>query len=228
MDCQNLRSNFHLVGVFVESDGLKNWMDQVIQHQGSCLWEGAGDEEEGDDDESDDDLVGALETADYQFMQNQEQSWTVDCQQVEHNNTAYYYGLKPLPGGLMTFSLYDDADCSVESDVTLENYLQGAYVAKGHTEASAITMVESKLDVIDRWNDLLDVFKVCQPCKAFKLVANSDNERRLASNDESDGEQYGYNCYDASGTLNANQVSPREKHGIYWSSHLLPSQVLLV
>jgi hypothetical protein len=62
----------------------------------------------------------------------------------------------------------------------------------------------------------MDIFKVCQPCRAYSLnqisESNSngqedeDKHRRWLENDgEGEAEQYGYNCYDDAGYTNVNQ-----------------------
>ena len=92
---------------------------------------------------------------------------------------------------------------------------------------------------MDTWNAYMNVYKVCQPCRAYNLNVNfyshgEDEEgshsgsrddrhrhRFLDGNDnnnnndgQGDPEQWGYDCYDNAGYTNCNQVSkPKNDHG---------------
>lgn len=59
---------------------------------------------------------------------------------------------------------------------------------------------------LEKWNDAFDVFKVCQPCKAYNLGYNTDLNN--GGGDRQGGDQdegYAFSCYDDADYLNVNQ-----------------------
>lgn len=186
---------------------MEDWAEQLFKHEGYCLWDG-DKEQEGQDNDNDDVTL----QSDYQFMQNQREVWSQECQELEGDSadgSAFYYGVKPMPEGYMTFGLYKDAYCSVEADDwTLDEYLMQYYMGKGSTEEEAQEYINGKLYAIERWNDRLNDYKVCQPCRAYNRVPvmGQNRQRRSLNDGEGDNEPWGYNCYDDAGYTNCNQV----------------------
>lgn len=229
MDCHERGTNFQLLGVFIETDGLEDWMDQLFQHQGSCYWNNNDVGDDGQDQQAardDDDVAAALEQPNYQFMQSQRESWSVDCQEVDYESGVKYYGVKPLGNGDVTFSLYDDADCRIEyTDVSLEDYTKNKYLSRGYYQGDATKAAEATLSFIQRWNELMGAYKVCQPCRAFSKTASGYERRKLGSGDEGEEEQWGFNCYDSAGSLNVDQV--RDQQGEVYSVSLTPNSCAL-
>lgn len=84
-------------------------------------------------------------------------------------------------------------------------------------------MVETWQSALDQWNEYMNIYKICQPCRAYSLNVDLDgdshsgsrsqdeNENRMRflgeDNDgEGEEEKSGYNCYDDAGYTNCNQV----------------------
>ena len=77
-------------------------------------------------------------------------------------------------------------------------------------------------EAIVNWNKKMSTFKVCQPCRAYNLFAeqnnnngNSNDHRRFLDGDDNDGEgdeTERYNCYDDAGYTNVNQCYKFETH----------------
>ena len=68
---------------------------------------------------------------------------------------------------------------------------------------------ESWTSSFARWNELLSVYKQCQPCRACNRVPTYEGDsgdRFLEDNDgKGDTEQWNYNCFDDAGYTNCNQ-----------------------
>jgi len=210
LNCHEKKTKLDLVGVYKETDGLYDWTEQLFKHQGYCLWDGDKEDDEdgsGDGDSKDDD--GNV-SSDYNFMQNVRQNWIYECTELEYYDeygNTLYIDTKPLSGGNMTYGVYTDASCSTESSLTWSDISQnnGDYISA---------------DYIDRWNDLLSDYKICQPCRAYNRVSTSEegsndsedsdsgdnNEDDYSNNDgEGSNEQWGFDCYDDAGYQNCNQ-----------------------
>jgi hypothetical protein len=181
MDCHEPNTHFSLLGFFKEPD-YDDWMEQLFKHEGDCVWT---DEE-------------------YEFMQTERESWPTSCTETEFmdNGQTIYYDLKPEQYGGMSIGLYTDTSCIVEYEsdtISTEDVV--ASMGDGG-EGSISSLVED----LAQWNDAFDVYKQCQPCKAYDLtsiVAGSGYEREREANDD-DG---GFDCYDSAGYDNVNQVS---------------------
>jgi hypothetical protein len=140
------------------------WMEQLFKHEGFCVWT----------------------SAEYTLMSNYRQSWPEGCSatKVQVNNNYLYYDTKPLKYGGMGIGLYTDTQCSVD------------YTGDEYTLASAL----SKNDVYplvryeDSWNSALDIYKICQPCKAYSLSSQD------------------YQCDDQAGYTNVNQCMKFATH----------------
>lgn len=198
MDCHLSQTNFKLLGFFKEPE-YSTWMEQLFKHEGICVWT---DEE-------------------YLFMQDEREVWPEYCTAIEENQddgTGLYYDIKPLPGGGMTLGLYTENTCTQdytgdeseldilkayieENDDDNNNNDDGAYDAN-------IYVLE---EYIEKWNDAFDIFKICQPCRAYNLGWNKDltyGEDRQGGNadddDDNANEAY-FTCKDDAGYTNVNQ-----------------------
>ena len=93
----------------------------------------------------------------------------------------------------MTLGVYSDSSCLVESEFSFEDYQQ--------SYASSLTSTASS-GAFDTWNDNMDSYKVCQPCRAYNreqiYQSNWDQHRSLTEYYDGQGgyELNNYNCYD--------------------------------
>jgi hypothetical protein len=152
-------------------------------------------------------------------MQTRRQNWVGDCREMslpdEQGNTLYLDTM-PLPGGNITYGLYVDKACSQESTMTFSEYViqyYSTYYDNSDRGSEAAFYWES---LFARWNELMSVYKICQPCRSYSKVATTNDQ---SSNDGGGGnnnnynnndgggeeEQYGYNCYDDAGYRNCDQ-----------------------
>ena len=201
LDCHEKTTNWELIGVFKETDGLGDWAEQLFKHQAYCLW--------------DDDV--------YENMQTWREEWPTECEYLEYlldsQGNSIYRHIKPEYGGNIGMALYIDDKCTYESVNTYFDYVNTYYTYYGG-EDKAAEEIENLFTMLDGWNRAMDLFKICQPCRAYSLDPNaqqnqeqsgSGNEKfRILENEndgEGDEEPYGYNCYDDAGYTNCNQVS---------------------
>lgn len=182
LDCHESGTTLQLLGVFTETDGLDDWSEQLFKHQGYCLWN-------GDKMGNGDDWNQQSAMSDYQFMQNQRKNWVSGCTRlgtVDKKGNVLYYDTKPLPGGDMTYGVYTDSSCTVESKLTWSNILSTQY-AKYESQYNDGLL---SMDTLDRWNDLLSDYKICQPCRAYSKV-QTDSPTGQAENVEGGGDGEG-------------------------------------
>lgn len=145
MDCHELdTTTWDLMGVFKEAAYFGNdaFFEQLFKHEGVCVW-------------NDEDL--------YDFMSEaREGSWSEGCIQTSTMNDDasdyLYMDLKPTYNGNMTYALYNDYVCKTEYD--------GVNVA---VDSVAKKMGLLYGDYLKQWNDALEIYKVCQPCRAYNL-----------------------------------------------------------
>ena len=111
-----------------------------------------------------------------------------ECSKLRYH---VYLGAKPMEGGNLTYAAYSDSSCSTSSSYSLDDHLSNKYA--NSWEAA-----------FNKWNAMMAVYKTCQPCRAYNLYSNVDDDWRrsrsrslIEYNDgEGDEEQNGYNCYD--------------------------------
>lgn len=178
MDCHLKSTHFKLLGFFKEPN-FHEWMEQLFKHQGVCLW--TNDE--------------------YEFMDNDRDLWPCDCIETgmtdEHGN-ALYYDAKPMIEGRLGVGLYTDERCRYD------------YTGKMDT-SEVISQVGGDISDLEQslsnWNDAFDVYKVCQPCKAYNLGYNSDLNEGKGDREGGDQENGGdaFDCYDDADYVNVNQ-----------------------
>ena len=205
MDCHEPNTHFKLVGVYKETDGLADFAQQLFKHQGYCLW----NEEK------------------YEFMQSYADWWPSYCRQLYYSSyyggTTLYMDLRPQPEGNITVGIYTDNTCSVPSSYTFGDYIMMYYSYYGNYDAGS-QVVETWEYAIQTWNAYMQTYKVCQPCKAYNLYdqddeeeggnGSGDNNGRMRFLGEDNGnddtveeEQWGYNCYDDAGYTNCHQCN---------------------
>jgi hypothetical protein len=186
------------VGVFKETDGLYDFAEQLFKHQGYCLW---------------DQTSYAKMYAYLEYIPSY-------CQKLyfpDDDGNTVYLDLEPLPGGDMTLGVYTDERCTKKSrKTTIQDYITMYYDLAGDYEKGQ-KVANAWTKNIKRFNRHMNVYKTCQPCRAYDLSAGGDNydrdsaDKRLRLLDQNDGEgddeQWGYDCYDAAGYTNCNQVS---------------------
>eukprot|EP00547_Thalassionema_nitzschioides_P002529 CAMPEP_0194206278 /NCGR_PEP_ID=MMETSP0156-20130528/5348_1 /TAXON_ID=33649 /ORGANISM="Thalassionema nitzschioides, Strain L26-B" /LENGTH=645 /DNA_ID=CAMNT_0038932757 /DNA_START=46 /DNA_END=1983 /DNA_ORIENTATION=+ len=189
--------HYQLVGVYKETNGLEEWAEQLFKHQGYCLFDTSGNDSYG-----------------YDFMQEvREEKIPYDCEwyanavDTEGNYHYFYWMVQPVAGGNVGLGLYEDEACTEESYYEVEDVLY----AKNNGDDSVLEEYETTLK---KFNDGLDRFKVCQPCRAYNLYPNNSNnnrrqeeeeERRLNNDGQGNAEMWGYDCYDDAGYTNCNQ-----------------------
>lgn len=204
MDCHEPHSHFKLIGVYKETDGLEDWAEQLFKHHGYCQW---------DEDT-------------YSFMQNYRERWPTTCTQLYRSDSegnTLYMGLKPLPEGNITIGVYYNDQCTQQSTLSWSDYIMLYYNYYYYGNSAAGAKVAATWEsAIQTYNEGMDVYKICQPCRAYNLNKNGDGDSegshdrdegrdlRLLGGDENDGEgeeePWGYNCYDDAGYTNCNQV----------------------
>jgi hypothetical protein len=210
MDCHlSNTTTWKLMGVFKEASYFGNdaFFEQLFKHEGVCVW-------------NNDDL--------YEFMsESRSSAWTQGCVSTGVKGNAYYFDstssssssssgssylyidLKPTWNGNMTYGLYTDEYCKTEYeglDVDVERVARNMGLLYGNT--------------LSTWNDALEIFKVCQPCRAYNLENNfdmgydGDGDRRLAGDySYYDDVNAGYfQCRDDAGYTNVNQCMKFRTH----------------
>lgn len=154
-------------------------------------------------------------------MTNLAENWVSGCTQLEDavddNGNTLYYDTKPLPGGDMTYGVYTDTSCTIESSLTWSDVLSASDADNnGSNDKDGMPSIDS----LDRWNSLLSDWKICQPCRAYNRVRTSDGSSHSSggsdgsedSGDYEDGDdgeggkdRWGFDCYDDAGYQNCNQ-----------------------
>lgn len=118
---------------------------------------------------------------------------------------------------MTTGSMFSTNDkCAEESTTTtFLDYVVIYYVYNyGSKEQEGANVALSWEYSFEMWNKYMNMYKICQPCKAYSLnksnqsSQNGEGQEYLESDGEGDEEeQWGYNCYHAAGYMNCNQVS---------------------
>lgn len=171
MDCHDPSStNWKLIGVFKEASFFGNdaFFEQLFKHEGVCLW-------------NDEDL--------YEFMSEaREGSWSSGCLQTgvsvgssSGSTTQLYIDLKPTYNGNMTYALYTDYVCATE----YEGY-------QYNVESIAAKLGLLYGSYMEQWNNAMEVFKVCQPCRAYNLQNSYSSSKSKYSNRNSSYKRYWY------------------------------------
>jgi hypothetical protein len=163
MDCHLQDTHWELLGFFKEPN-YHEWMEQLFKHQGVCLWT---DEE-------------------YSFMSTERQLWPCYCTstgQTDEDGNVLYYDTKPMPEARIGLGLYTDSRCKYD-------YMGGldvATVLKSSRDGEDVSELEQNLQT---WNDAFDVYKICQPCKAYDLGYNSNNQGNRQGDKDENGNAF--------------------------------------
>ena len=227
LDCHLSNTHFSLLGFFKEPS-YGTWMDTLLMNQGDCVT-------------TDDEYKILQENRD--VWPDQCTASGVS----DKTGTAIYYDIKPSKYGELAIGLYNDTACIQEYkgslsvlQVTKEivcsadntthpcstshtNYHQAVSYAMTHSSENA-TSIDTHGDIwelassLEDWNAGFDVFKQCQPCKAFDLttiVAGIDyskgtgaaryNVTSAAMNSEAEEDQQFFQCDNTN--MDVNQVS---------------------
>ena len=202
-DCHLSDSNFKLLGLFKEPN-YGEWMEQLYKHEGVCVWT----------------------EAEYSFMQSNRDAWPCGCtqaDQTDENGNTIYYDVKPLPEGRMTFGLYTDATCSTEYSGVMDpinfigdfgvddnrRHLDGDDEGEGddndnNDDGGGNYNTATLEELLESWNDAFDIFKKCQPCKAYDLHNDaSANYNNGDHHEDDDGDSF--DCHDDAGYNSVNQ-----------------------
>ena len=237
MDCHEPTTHFSLLGFFKEPK-YDQWMEQLFKHLGDCVW---------DDEE-------------YMFMQEERLAWPVGCTKTIFSDTRgnpIFYDLKPEQYGSMSLGLYTDKDCILEysgnytAEYVLKTMVCGGYVWGGNDYSYLCqgqnytgtrydhdgnpTYYYSNIwrldDHLQKWNNAFDVYKICQPCKAYDLTNiitpngksnryNYTGRRHYYSDNKYNNNHYydrykNFNCHDDADYYDVNQVSCSERKTSY-------------
>jgi hypothetical protein len=180
-------THFKLLGFFKEENYLE-WMEQLFKHEGYCIW---------DDDT-------------YTFMQTYYNAWPKVCTKsatVTSSGETLYFDMKPSSQGYMDLGLFSDEQCKQE------------YTSRSHSVSSVLASYygsdASPYDIgsyMDEWNTGMDVYKVCQPCRAYKLSDQNNEEDHHRSLKDGDRGGDNFQCDDAAGYSNVNQCMKFASH----------------
>ena len=190
MDCHLANTTtWTLMGVYMEAAYFGNdaFFEQLFKHEGVCLW-------------NDDEL--------YEFMsETRESSFPQGCVETGVQNDwgdYLYIDLKPAPSGNMALGLYLDDACK-------EEYI-GGYTLVDNIAASLGLIYGNDLD---SWNKALEVYKVCQPCRAYNLNDNEGGNAYYYDNEgcyQEDVNGGYFQCEDDAGYTNVNQCMKFRTH----------------
>lgn len=186
-------------------------MEQLFKHEGVCAWDFWDDEET------------------YDAMQGMRETWPEGCTAVYRNGEYIYFDIAPQPKGSMDIGLYTDSRCSVPytgKDVTVEEVLK-YYSGDGdddnanddanaddHDDGEDSYYLEEHIKI---WNEAFDIWKTCNPCKAYDLRQTEadgdggDGDDHDADNDDADNKGL-WGCDDDAGYHNVNQCMKFATH----------------
>ena len=180
------------MGVYKEAEYFGNdaFFEQLFKHEGYCLW-------------NDEDL--------YEFMSDARKSaWPEGCVstgKTTSDGSYLYLDLKPTLNGNMTYGLYVDSVCKTEYTGS---------TTKVDTVAKNMGLLYG--EYLDQWNDGLEVYKVCQPCKAYNLLVDYAKSgswgsgRKLDDYYYSDPNENYFRCDDDADYTNVNQCMKFRSH----------------
>ena len=208
MDCHLPETHYSLIGYFKEPN-YKEWMEQLFKHEGVCAWDFWDDE----------DTYGA--------MQGMRETWPEECTAVYLNGEYIYFDIAPQPKGSMDIGLYTDSRCSVpytKKDVTVKDVLQYYMSENADDDYNAdddandnpndnddpdYYYLEKHIQI---WNEAFDIWKTCNPCKAYDLQqTTADGDGGGDDNDDADNKGL-WGCDDDAGYHNVNQCMKFATH----------------
>jgi len=170
-------TNWQLLGYFKEVE-YTEWFEQLFKHLGYCVWQ----------------------QNEYDFMYENYDAWPEGCEDTEiylSDGSSLYTDTKAEANGTMTYGLYTDARCSVDytgDEVTVQSLLSSG------DDNDALSW-----DNLQYWNEAMEIYRVCQPCRAYDLNGNSNNRDRQRRRLDDDPNGGMFQCDDAAGYSNVNQ-----------------------
>jgi hypothetical protein len=197
-------------------------MEQLFKHEGDCVWT----------------------DAEYEFMQGNREAWPTSCTQTmfsdtddDGNKSTIYYDIKPMPYGEMGIGLYTDTDCIHEYGGGLgvdkvvqtmgQFYNESQAYNSGNNNGDGMSSLAQELQ---SWNKAFEVYKQCQPCKAYDLTkivagsgyrANTNGNRYdyYYANQNNGGDNYNNNAnQNSNSNSNANDSQTISSSGSSWFS----------
>ena len=181
MDCHLQGSDhFRLLGFFKEPN-FAQFYEQLFKHQGICVW---------DDDT-------------YEFMQTMRELWPQGCTNtgVTDNHGNYlYFDVKPLSNADINVGLYTDARCSVDytGNEDISDILSMYQGYRNENNQGGDLELADLVYYIDYWNQAMQMYKQCQPCKAYNLYAEYEEVNQcqeVEKNDDYYKTMYGHYWY---------------------------------
>ena len=181
------------MGVFKEASYFGNdaFFEQLFKHEGICVW-------------NNDDLYSFMQTARKNYWPNGCISTGIQIKNSYSNSygSYLYLDLRPTWNGNMTYGLYSDAICKNEydlPDMNVDTITKNLGLLYGSS--------------LQTWNNGLEAFKVCQPCKAYNLKNTYASSSYYGSYSDSSDPNNGYfQCYDDADYTNVNQCMKFRSH----------------
>ncbi|GKY98948.1 hypothetical protein MPSEU_000850600 [Mayamaea pseudoterrestris] len=147
----------------------------------------------------------------YEFMKDRYDDWPEGCEDTDatdENGNSLYLDLKPSAGGNLTLALYTDDICKTEymgNYVTVEDAAGDEFVTGSNLEL---------------FNDAMEYYKYCNPCRAANRKTSDENERggkvralgQGYDDDQEDPNDGYWKCSDAAGYTNVNQCMKFRTH----------------
>lgn len=189
MDCHEANTNWQLLGFFKQPYYASEWFEQLFKHQGYCLWN----------------------SDTYSFMQTNYAAWPEYCTDTgltvdngEGEQVQLYVDL--MPGINMQLGLYTDSICKTE-------FTGAASLSDTDAYDSALKNAGylTRDTDLTKWNNALNVYKYCQPCRTFDLkntgYSKNNNDRRRVQDENNyyDPNNGLFACTDDAGYTNVNQ-----------------------
>lgn len=180
MDCHLQESeNFKLLGFFKEPNHAA-FYEQLFKHQGVCIW---------DEDT-------------YEAMQNMRELWPYGCTfsgLKSDEGELLFFDVRPEENANVTIGLYTDERCSVdyqgEEDIA---EVLSAYSSNNNKNRNNGLTLGDLITYSEFWNTAMNVFKQCQPCKAYDLNAEYEEIvtcTQVEKNDDYFKQMYGKYWY---------------------------------
>ena len=194
MDCHETNTTtWKLMGVFKEASYFGNdaFFEQLFKHEGICVW-------------NNDDLYSFMQTARKNYWPNGCISTGIQIKNSYSSSygSYLYLDLRPTWNGNMTYGLYSDDICKNEydlPDMNVDTITKNLGLLYGSS--------------LQTWNNGLEAFKVCQPCKAYNLKNTYASSTYYGSySDTSDPNKGYFQCYDDAGYTNVNQCMKFRSH----------------
>jgi hypothetical protein len=230
MDCHESNTHFSLLGFFKEPQ-YDEWMEQLFKHEGDCVWT----DEEYKFMQSNHDIwpAGCEETiymdsgATIYYGLKPEEYGSMSIGLYTDDRCVYEYTgtmmtahdvVKGMVCGGYVQNNEGGNGVDLETVCGNETYVYGQYQEDDDDQDDNYGNIWSLEDNLQTWNDAFDVYKQCQPCKAYDLTnfvagrgyqANATGDRydnNKNQDEQDDDEDADFTCNDDAGYDNVNQV----------------------